>query len=104
MPTYVMLTRLSPEAVRSPADVKRLSDVVARRVRRDCPDVRWNLNLAILGPCDYLDVFDAPDEASAARVAAIVRSFGHGQTETWCALTWKRYEKLLSTGRRPRRH
>lgn len=65
-------------------------------MRKDCPDVRWNANFAILGPCDYLDIYEAPDEAVAAKVAAIMRSFGHAQTETSCALSWERYEKLVS--------
>lgn len=97
MATYVMLTRLAPEAVKVPADLKRLSRAVGERVRQDCPEVRWSANFAILGPCDYLDIFEAPDEAAAARVAAIVRSFGHGQTETWTALAWERYEKLFAS-------
>jgi len=96
MATFVMLTRLSAEAVKSPADVKRLETAVDRRIRKECPGVKWKANLAILGPYDYLDIFEAPDEAVAAKVAMIVRSFGHAQTETWTALAWERYKKLIS--------
>lgn len=96
MATYVMLTRLTPQAVISPADLKRLERAVDARIRKECPEVRWTANLAILGPYDYLDVFEAPDEAVAAKVAMIVRSLGHAQTETWSALTWERYKKLIS--------
>jgi uncharacterized protein with GYD domain len=91
-----MLTRLSAEAVKSPADVRRLETAVERRIRKECPGVKWKANLAILGPCDYLDIFEAPDEAVAAKVAMIVRSSGHAQTETWTALAWERYKKLIS--------
>ncbi len=96
MATFVMLTRLAPEAVKSPADLKRLEKAVEQRVRRECPEVRWMANFAILGPCDYLDIFEAPDEAVAAKVAMLVRSYGHAQTETWGALPWERYKKLIS--------
>jgi uncharacterized protein with GYD domain len=96
MSTYVMLTRLAPGAARTAAELKRLSRAVDQRVRRECPEVVWNANFAILGPHDYLDIFDAPDEAVAARVAMIVRSSGHATTETWSALTWERYKKLIS--------
>jgi uncharacterized protein with GYD domain len=96
MATFVMLTRLSAEAVKSPADVTRLETAVDRRIRKECPEVKWKANLAILGPCDYLDIFEAPDEVVAAKVAMIVRSFGHAQTETWTALAWDRYKKLIS--------
>src|SRR5512145_2665604 len=95
MPTYAMLTRLTPEAVRQPGDLKRLEREVSERIRRDCPQVRWLGNYAILGPYDYLDLFEAPDEAMAARVVMIVRSFGHAQTETWTILPWERFETLI---------
>jgi uncharacterized protein with GYD domain len=96
MATFVMLTRLAAEAVKSPADLRRLETAVDRRIRKDCPRVRWTANFAILGPHDYMDIFEAPDEAVAAKVAMIVRSVGHAQTETWSALTWERYKKLVS--------
>jgi uncharacterized protein with GYD domain len=95
MPTYVVLTRLTPDAVKTPADLKRLEKSVAERVQRECPEVKWIANYAILGPYDYLDLFDAPDEATAAQVLMIVRSFGHAQTETWTALPWERFKALI---------
>ena len=96
MPEYVMLTRLTPEAVKTPADLKKLEAAVADRVRSDCPQVKWIKSYAILGPHDYLDIFEAPNEEVAARVIMIVRSFGHAQTETWTAVPWDRFETLIS--------
>jgi uncharacterized protein with GYD domain len=98
MPTFVMLTRLTPEVVKTPADLKRLEKAVAERIRRDCPDVTWRGSYAILGPCDYLDLFEAPNEDGAAKVVMIVRSFGHASTETWTAVPWDRFEKLIPAG------
>jgi uncharacterized protein with GYD domain len=95
MPTYVALTRLTPETVKTPGDLKRLEKAVADRVRRECPEVKWIANYAILGPYDYLDLFDAPDEATAAQVLMIMRSFGHAYTETWTALPWERFKALI---------
>ncbi len=95
MATYVVLTQLTPEAVKSPSDLKRLEKAVAERVRKECPQVKWLANYAILGPYDYLDLFEAPDESVAARVVMIIRSFGHAQTETWTALPWERFESLI---------
>jgi uncharacterized protein with GYD domain len=97
MPQYVMLTRLTPEAVKVPTDLKKLEAAVADHVRRDCPEVKWVKSYAILGPYDYLDIFEAPNEETAARVVMIVRSYGHGQTETWTAVPWERFESLIST-------
>ena len=50
MPTDVELTRLTPEAVKTPGELKRLERVIAEHVRRDCPQVKWVANYAILGP------------------------------------------------------
>jgi uncharacterized protein with GYD domain len=95
MATYIVLTRLTPDAVKAPSDLKRLEKAVADRVRRECPEVKWVANYAILGPYDYLDIFDAPDEATAAQVLMIMRSFGHAHTETWTALPWERFKALI---------
>jgi len=95
MPTYVVLTRLTPEAVKTPGELKRLERVVTEHVRKDCPQVKWIANYAILGPYDYLDIFEAPDEMIAARVVMIIRSYGHGQTETWTTMPWARFEIVL---------
>jgi uncharacterized protein with GYD domain len=91
MPT----TRLTPESAKTPADLKRLEKTVTERIRKDCPQVKWVANYAILGPCDYLDVFEAPDETIAAKVVMIIRSYGHATTETWTAMPWERFEIVL---------
>ena len=80
MSTYVVLTRLTPEAMKTPGELKRLERVISDHVRRECPQVKWVANYAILGPYDYLDIFEAPDETVAAKVVMIIRSYGHGQT------------------------
>ena len=96
MATYVVLTRLTPATVATPADLKKLEKMVSERIRKECPQVKWLANYAILGPYDYLDIFEAPDEAVAAKVVMIIRSFGHATTETWSALPWERFERLIA--------
>jgi uncharacterized protein with GYD domain len=95
MPTFVVLTRLTPETVPAPADLAKLEKAVADRIRKECPEVKWVANYAILGPCDYLDVFEAPSEVVAAKAVMIIRSFGRAQTETWTALPWERFRELI---------
>ena len=41
MLTFIMLTRLSPEAVRSPKALEDLECQTMERVRKECPDVEW---------------------------------------------------------------
>ncbi len=57
--------------------------------------MEWVHNFAVLGPYDYLDVFRPPDADTAFKVAAIIRSFGHAQTEIWTATEWAKFEDLI---------
>jgi len=94
MATYVMLTRLSPEALKRPESVVELNKQVEDRIKRECPDVKWLANYAVLGPTDYIDIFEAPDSEAATKVSLLVRSFGHATTETWIATPWDRFVAL----------
>lgn len=96
MATYVMLTKLSPEALTRPDSVAELNDRVEEHVKQQCPDVEWLANYALLGPYDYLDLFEAPDADTATTVALIIRSFGHATTETWVATPWDRFADLAA--------
>jgi len=44
MATFIMLTRLNPDAVRSPRDLEREA---MKRVREECPDVEWLNSYAV---------------------------------------------------------
>lgn len=94
MPTYVMLTKLAPEALNRPEAVTELNKQVEDRIRQECPTVKWIGNYAILGACDYLDIFEALDADTATKVCLLVRSFGHATTETWLATPWDRFVEL----------
>ncbi len=94
MALYIMQTRLSQEALTHPESVVELNRRVEERIKTECPTVRWVANYAVLGPCDYLDIFEAPDADTATKVALIVRSFGHATTETWMAAPWDRFVEL----------
>lgn len=95
MLTFIMLTRLSTEALRSPSNLEELEKKSMEHIRRECPRVEWVHNYAVLGPCDYLDIFTAPDMETAMRVATIIRTYGHGTTEIWSATEWKRYKEIV---------
>lgn len=95
MATFIMLTRLSHEALKTPSALQHLEREVKKRIEAECPGVRWIGNYAVLGPCDYLDIFEARDNDEATKVATIIRTFGHAQTETWCATEWSRFKELI---------
>ncbi|HEY0590921.1 MAG TPA: GYD domain-containing protein, partial [Thermoanaerobaculia bacterium] len=50
---------------------------------------------AIFGPYDFMDIYEAPDDESAQRVALISRSEGAVSVETWQALPYDKFLKLL---------
>jgi uncharacterized protein with GYD domain len=98
MAQYVVLTRVAPEAVQKPEGLLDLEKQVKERVASECPDVRWTANLAVMGPYDYLDIFEAPDNETAMRVSTIIRSVGNATTELWPVTSWDQFrDQVLKT-------
>jgi uncharacterized protein with GYD domain len=95
MDTFVMLTRVSHEEMRSPQGLASLEQKVMAQVRSQCPEVSWLHSYAVLGPYDYLDIFEAPDVAAAMRVATLIRTFGHAESEVWPAAAWGAFKEML---------
>ena len=103
MPTFAVLTRLAPEALQDPAAVERLGNEVSAKLKERCPEAKWVASYWVLGPCDYLDIYDVPDAEAASKVALIIRSFGHATTETWGLTPWSRYLEVAKSAATPPR-
>lgn len=95
MPHFIMLTRLTSEEVRPSHTIRRKEEIVAKNVRKACPDVKWVADYAVLGPYDYLDIFDAPDIETAMKVSALVRQLAGAHTEIWPAMSWKKHDEVM---------
>lgn len=98
METYIMLTKLAKTVLREPKTFVELSERIEAKVKAECPEVEWIGNYAVLGPYDYVDIFHAPDNETAMKVSAIIRSFGHATTETWPATEWNRFKSMVASG------
>jgi uncharacterized protein with GYD domain len=96
MNTFVMLTSVAPEMVHTPQVLETLEQKAMKHVRAECPDVKWVANYAVLGRYDYLDVFTAPDVATATKVSTIIRSYGGAHTEVWPATEWRDFKRMLN--------
>jgi uncharacterized protein with GYD domain len=95
MATYILLTRLAPDAIKQPTMINDFARRVSERLKANCPEVKWIASYAVLGPYDYADIFEAPDNEAATKVALIIRSFGHATTEIWPATPWDRFRELV---------
>jgi uncharacterized protein with GYD domain len=91
MATYIILSKLSPDAVKDPKDFKGLAAAVAQKIRTECPGVTWKDSYATFGRFDVVDVVDASDEEQIARAALIIRAYGHSTTETLYATPWQQF-------------
>ena len=95
MGIYVMLTKISPYAVKNLEKLKEIEQHAEKLIEENCPNVKWLMNLVVFGPYDYLDIFEAPSDEEAAKVAMIIRPIGHATTETWPAIHWNDFKNIL---------
>ena len=91
MATYVILSRISPEAFRDPKDFKQIADEVSKKIASECPRVTWKDSYATLGRFDVVDIVESDDLKQIEKAAMIIRAYGHSTTETLAATPWKEF-------------
>ena len=94
MATYILATRLSADVTAKMKDRAKIGRAWLERVHEKCPGVKFIAHYAILGPYDFLDIYDAPDEETAAKVSMISLAHGAVQAESWVAIPYKRALEL----------
>ena len=95
MPTYVLMTRLAPESLHDARGRRAVGKAWLEKVRSACPDVKWLAHYALLGPYDFMDIYEAPDQETAHKVSLISRAEGALGAESWGALPYDSYLGLL---------
>ena len=68
MATFVILSRISPEAIDDPKDFKKLAEAVSERIKQQCPGVTWKESYATLGRFDVVDIVEAADAKECSRI------------------------------------
>ena len=93
MPTYIMLTSLTAQGVQTlKANPDRL-----REVNRDVEELGAKVvhQWATLGPFDFVNVVEAPDIATVARVSVSLSARGSTKIETLPALEIEEFLRTL---------
>ncbi len=94
MQTYVLLTKLSPDVTRQMKDRAQIGRSWMDMVREKCPEVRFISHYALLGQYDFLDIYEAPDEETAAKVSMISQANGALQAQSLIAIPYRRFVEL----------
>jgi uncharacterized protein with GYD domain len=94
MQTFVLMTKLAPEMSRQVKDQEKIGRVWLEQVKKKCPEVNFLSHYALLGPYDFLDIYEAPDEETAAKVSLISLQSGAFLAESWVAIPYKRFVEL----------
>jgi len=89
MPTYVLLSRIEPDLTGDAGSFRRIAETVRQTIRAECPEVTWKESFVTFGRFDVLDIFEAPNEVEAQKVALIIRRHARTQTETMQAMRWQ---------------
>jgi uncharacterized protein with GYD domain len=84
MPTYIMLTTLTPEGVQTVKNNPQRIREVNKEVEQLGASVKQQW--ATLGHVDFISIVEAPDERTMARVSLELSSRGTGRFESLAAI------------------
>jgi uncharacterized protein with GYD domain len=95
MGVYILMTKLTPEVTKDMKHREKIGKKWIEKVNEKCPEVKWLSHYALLGPYDFMDIFEAPSEEIAAKVSMITLSSGAFQVESWTAIPYSRFVELV---------
>jgi uncharacterized protein with GYD domain len=95
MPTFVLLTKLSPETCKSLDYKEEMGRTWYEKIQQSCPSVKWLHHYAIIGPFDFMDIYEADSAEEAAKVSMITLSNGAAVAENWTLLPYQQYLTIL---------
>jgi len=94
MQTYLLLTKLSPDLSMQMKDRAEIGRKWLEQVKQKCPDVKFLAHYALLGRYDFLDIYEAPDDETAAKVSFISQAHGAFSSESLAAIPYKRFLEI----------
>jgi uncharacterized protein with GYD domain len=94
MPTFVLMTKLSPDVSKRLSDRAKVGRNWLNQVKSKCPEVKFLSHYALLGTYDFMDIYEAPSEETAAKVSMISLANGALKAESWSAIPYQRFLEL----------
>ena len=92
MKTFVMMSRLrlqGPSLIEVASrmrDGEEVGRAWVEKAKELVPEAQFVAHYALLGSYDFMDIYQAPDEKIAAKVAMIGSASGAFSVETWTAI------------------
>jgi len=97
MPLFVLMTRLAPEGVHDAHVRRAMGKEWLAKVKKTCPEVRFVAHYALLGPYDFMDIYEAPNVELAHKVSLVSRAEGAVSAESWQALPYDDFLDVLAS-------
>lgn len=94
MATFILMTKLSTEITRETHHRAEIGRKWKLTVDEKCPEVKWIAHYALLGAYDFMDIFEAPDAETAAKVSLISQSLGAAKAESWTAIPYSDFLEI----------
>ena len=95
MPTYVLMTKLGSRSLATKEGRREAGKKWKAKVESVCPGIRWVAHYALLGPYDFMDLYEAPDDGAAMRVSLLSRELGAVSAESWPAVPYDRFLPII---------
>ena len=95
MAKFILATRLSSDYLKELTENEDLGKKWLNAIKEKCPEVQFLAHYFILGPYDFIDIFEAPNEKIATKVSLITQSMGATLAQTWTLLEYSQFKKLL---------
>jgi uncharacterized protein with GYD domain len=89
------LTKFSPDLSKKMKDQAKMGRNWLDQVKKKCSAVKFIDHYALLGQFDFLDIYEAPDEETAAKVSLISQVNGASQAQSLPAIQYKRFLELV---------
>lgn len=88
------MTKLSTEITKQMKNRAKIGRAWLDQVKEKCPDVNFVAHYALLGNYDFMDIYEAPDEETAAKVSMISLQNGAQVSESWTAIPYSKFIDL----------